>query len=431
MSVIDDPQDAARALLAGPWQRHAMLLRLTYAAGAMAPDRWVRSIVDAALAIPPAELGAATVDSLAAALSATREWSYRGCDLDRPALQRLLGLDDADLDWFARAARTQRREVREPLRHYRYQWIARRGGGRLIEAPKPRLKEIQRRVLRHVLAPIPLHRAAHGGVPSHSARTAALVHVQPDVVIRLDLATFFSSITAARCAAALRASDVAPSVAELVAQLCTSIVPMDVWAQAPRPAADWLGGDRLGGDRLDGDGLDRRWELGAMLRSPHLPQGAPTSPALANIVATRLDRRIDALAQSLGARYTRYVDDLHLSGPASFRRAAPTAVRAVREIVASEGWAINESKTIVDGRSGRHALLGVVINDHPAAPREQIDELRAILHNCASRGWRSQVRGRSPETYRAHLLGRVSQVGSTDPRRGALLRAAYDRIDWS
>jgi RNA-directed DNA polymerase len=64
-------------------------------------------------------------------------------------------------------------------------------------------------------------------------------------------------------------------------------------------------------------------------------------------------------------------------------------------------------------------------------PRREVDGLRAILHNCAARGWRSQVRDRPVDMFAAHLLGRVSWVASIDPRRGAQLRAAYDRIDWS
>lgn len=413
--ALTSADDAADLLLAGPWTRPAIAARLGNAEGRVSPSSWARTLADALWAIYPAR----PPDSRAFAteLAALRSWRYRGAGLpDVASVQALLDLDAGELAWFEDRGQWARRESREPLRHYRYQVRPRRGGIRLIEAPKPRLREAQRRILRHVLDPIPLHPAAHGGVRGRSVRTAAAVHAGADVVIRVDLATFFPSISAARCRAALSAFGVPGPVAAVVAQLGTSVVPVDVWRAAPRPPAPYL---------------QAHWVLGRMLARPHLPQGAPSSPALANLVAYSLDRHLTGLARSMGAHYSRYVDDLFLSGGPLVRARAGALLAGVRAIIRDEGWAVNEAKTRVDGRGGRHSVLGAVVNEHPAVPRREVDDLRAILHNCAVRGWRSQVRDRAPDTFAAHLLGRISWVASIDPRRGALLRAAYDRIDWS
>ena len=95
----------------------------------------------------------------------------------------------------------------------------------------------------------------------------------------------------------------------------------------------------------------------------------------------------------------------------------------------SEGFRLNERKTVVLGAAGRQAMLGAVVNDHATLPRPERDRLRALLHNCATRGWRTQAGG-EPD-YPAHVLGRIAWVGSLDPVFGARLRASYDAIDWS
>jgi RNA-directed DNA polymerase len=162
---------------------------------------------------------------------------------------------------------------------------------------------------------------------------------------------------------------------------------------------------------------------------PHLPQGAPTSPALANLVTFSLDRRLAGLAARFGATYTRYVDDLTFSGGPSLRNARSRFVAKVEEIVLDEGFRLNDAKTVVLGSAGRQALLGTVVNDHPTLPRPQRDALRALLHNCAVSGWRSQARGR--ENFADHVLGRIAWVNGLDPVLGARLRTRYDAIDWS
>jgi hypothetical protein len=330
---------------------------------------------------------------------------------------RLCALLDIDADELAWFADQQGRERRAPsaLRHYRWRTLPKRGGVRLVAAPKPRLKEIQRRLLRHVISAIPLHDAAHGCVPGRSVRTAVLPHVGAQVVIRLDLESFFPTMSAGRVRGLLVATGLTATMAATVTALCTTAVPVSVWRDVPRPG--------------DPAALDAHARLGARLRSPHLPQGAPTSPALANAVAYGLDRRLAGLARRFGATYTRYVDDLTFSGGRHLQAHRHRVVDLAAAVVLEEGFAVAHRKTAVLTHAGRLSALGTVFNDHPTLPRPERDRLRAIVHNCVVHGGATQTRGR-PQ-FRAELLGRIAALAALDPDLGAKLRSEYDRIEWT
>jgi RNA-directed DNA polymerase len=405
-----------------------MRTRLTYAAGHILTPPWVDTLVTKILDVFPTAPAAAELTAhIAAILDAApgddapdrhprsglpRRWP--GAPLpDLAALARLLDLDTGELGWFA-DTRSLERGSGETLRHYHWRALPKRGGVRLVAAPKPRLKEIQRRVLRHLLQPIPMHGAAHGGVPGRSVRTAVTPHAGSVVVIRADIESFFAMIAAGRVFGVLRSAGLRGPVAYDVTGLCTTVIPRRVWRGVAPPA--------------DPARLAAHWRLGAALAVPHLPPGAPTSCALANLIAFSLDRRLAGLAAGFGARYTRYVDDLTFSGGKRLRSARSAFVGLVDDIVAGEGFRLAEHKTVVLGDAGRQQVLGAVVNDHPTIGRRERDNLRALLHNCAVHGWRSQARDHAE--FRAYLLGRVSNVAALDPPLGAQLRAMYARISW-
>jgi hypothetical protein len=165
------------------------------------------------------------------------------------------------------------------------------------------------------------------------------------MLIRADLESFFASISASRVGGVLRRAGVPGAVARAITGLCTTVVPLVVWRSVPVPA------DPAG-----------HYRLGRRLAAPHLPTGAPTSPALANLVAYSLDRRLAGLAASFGARYTRYVDDLLFSGDARLRNGRAAFVRAVAAVVDDSGFRLAERKTVVLGSAGRQQALGAVVN---------------------------------------------------------------------
>ncbi|GAA2599913.1 hypothetical protein GCM10010399_33390 [Dactylosporangium fulvum] len=314
---------------------------------------------------------------------------------DLAALADFLDLDGDRLDWFADRREINRLARDQALRHYRCTWLPHR----LIEAPKPRLRAVQRRLLDEVLGRLPVHPAAHGFVPGRDVRTFTQVHLGQHTVVRLDLAAFFSSVTVSRVYGLFRTAGYPEPVAHTLAALCTTRTPADVLRCAPSPA------------------------LAALLRQPHLPQGAPTSPALANLCAFRLDRRLSGLARSFAVRYSRYADDLAFSGTLGAGEAR-RLVASVTRLVADEGFRVNPAKTRIRGRADRQHLAGLVVNVHAAVPREEYDRLRAILHNAAQVGLAAANRDGHPD-FAAHLAGRIAWVGRSHPSRAAKLSALF------
>lgn len=334
---------------------------------------------------------------------------------DPRALAEFLALDDAALHDLADCEGHERRR-RPTARHYHYTCARKADGSeRLIEAPKPRLKATQRRVLREVLDRVPPHDAAHGFVRGRSAVSGAELHADQAMVIRVDLRDFFASIPASRVHAIFGTLGYPLSVRRLLTGLCTNATPVAVWG-ATSPS-------------LSGAALRERRHRLARYAAPHLPAGAPTSPALANLAALGLDRRLSALARSMDCRYTRYADDLTISGGDALRRGAHACFSTICRIATEEGFVVHPRKTRLQPRGVRQTVTGLVVNAHPNVPRETYDRLRATLFNCARFGPRAQSDLPLPE-LEAQLRGRIEWC-AVNPGRAAKLRALFDAIDWS
>ena len=312
--------------------------------------------------------------------------------LTTPAqLAHWLDLTPSDLDWLADVHGWTTKCNRPKLHHYVYRWQERRRGRfRLIESPKPRLKGIQRKILHEILDRIPAHAAVHGFHRGRSILSYATPHAGKAIVLRFDLRDFFTSVRASRVHALFQTAGYPPDVARLLAGLCTSRVPSDMWENRPQPRTN-----------------DAR--LGERLRGRHLPQGAPTSPALGNACAYRLDIRLAGLAQSCEAVYTRYADDLAFSGGETcWERRARRFQVAVAVIVAEEGFEMHFQKSRFMRRGVCQQLSGIVVNEHPNVKRDQYDQLKAILTNCVRHGPDTQNRGGHAD-FRSHLLGNEPQ----------------------
>jgi RNA-directed DNA polymerase len=332
------------------------------------------------------------------------------------ALAERLELSDGQLAWLADVRGLERTVTDEKLRNYRYHTVHRRNGlPRVIEAPKARVKEVQRWLLHEILDHVPAHDSAHGFVRGRSVLTHAGLHTGQAAVLRLDLRDFFASIAAGRVYGIFRTGGYAPAVAHVLTGLCTNTVPQAIWHTIPRSADPRL--------------VQARFWLGRQLATPHLPQGAPSSPALANLAAFRLDRRLSALAASLGLRYSRYADDLTFSGPRHLRLRRAQVQDLVATITREEGFALNTGKTSLTSAARRQSVCGVVVNVHPNVTRAEYDRLKAILHNVARYGAASQNRA-GVSDLKAHLRGRIAWVASLEPNRGAKLRRRFAEISW-
>lgn len=331
-----------------------------------------------------------------------------------PELARELDLTVGHLLWLADTRGWNRRPgASSPLHHHRHEWVRRPGRTpRLLEKPMDLLRRTQRTLLDELLVHLPVHDAAHGFVAGRSVVTGAAAHTGQEVVVSADLTTFFASVRAPSVYGVLRSAGYAEPLAHVLTGLCTHSVPVHVLRAMP-----------------DGGSVDDRAALRRALADAHLPQGAPSSPALANTVLRHLDARLAGWAAASGAVYTRYADDLTFSGGTALAGRVDAFLRGVDRIVTDQGHRLNPAKTRVRRRGVRQSVTGVVVNERTSPGRREVDRLHAVLHNCVEHGPASQDRAGHAD-FRAHLLGRIGWVEQVHPGRARRLHEEFARIRW-
>jgi RNA-directed DNA polymerase len=427
----------ASGFLAGPWTQESLVERGVAMLGSR--PRWLRYLVGRVLEAFPDPPGSAR-DALAAFLATDEKLRRDLARLSSPRIKTWLvdsprmsptrfnvpfintwadlaefcGVDAPLLDWLSnRGNWGQEREGR--LQHYRYTWVPKRQGGyRLLAAPKPRLRNIQRRILHGILDQVPAHAAATAYRPGGSIRAFAAPHTGRFVVLRMDLEDFFASTRGPRVVGLFRELGYPDSVVAGLAGLCTHRVPASVTDRCPETGSE---------ERQS------RWRSLKRLQDWNLPQGAPTSPTLANLCAFRMDLRLTAVATPIGARYTRYADDLAFSWSEDASPSLSGLIQLVEQIARDEGYLIRRPKTRVMRRSQRQVLAGTVVNDRVHVSRKERERLEAILTNCIRHGPESQNWARLPH-FEAHLRGRIGWVAQLEPRHAVYLEELFGRIAW-
>ena len=243
---------------------------------------------------------------------------------------------------------------------YRTFHIPRRNGReRRIEAPRPTLKYIQRLIHESLTRVYGPHPTVHGFRSGCSIVTNARNHLGCRYVLNIDLADFFPSITRKRIFNRLVAKPYSlnKKVANVIAALSTN-------------------------------------------RYSQLPQGSPSSPVIANIVAAGLDTDLNKLCRSLYSRYTRYADDITIStkrGEMSPKLARyPNALGtgqvvigdSLARIIERHGFRINDRKSRLQSYWTRQTCTGLVVNGAcTSLPRPYIRRLRSLIHHWEKNGW--------------------------------------------
>ncbi|MFI8554897.1 reverse transcriptase family protein [Psychrobacter sp. NPDC077938] len=304
------------------------------------------------------------------------------------------------------------REVATNLSYSHFTIAKRNGTARQIWSPRPRLKFVQRWILHNILNNLTTHGAAHGFVRGKSIVTNAAVHSNSELLIKLDVKDFFPSVSWRRVKGVFRHAGYPEQIATLLALLCT---------ESPRQV-------------VQQDGVTYYVALGDRA----LPQGAPTSPALTNIVCLNLDRRLTGLAEKLGLRYSRYADDLTFSLPVSSQKSTSAKsdsdtkhnkligqlLGSVHKILREEGFALNNDKTRVIRKDNQHNVTGMVVNGSgvPRVSRQIKRMLRAAIHNLESGGTL-----RADETLNT-LSGYAAWIASAEPELGHSYLARIERL---
>lgn len=247
------------------------------------------------------------------------------------------------------------------------------GGRRRICASVGPLKNVQKWLLGQFFYKFQLPQYLHGSIPGRSILTNASEHTGKAIVVNLDIHDFFGSITADMVHKQLLKYSFTPQLVELLVNLTTY------------------------------KGV--------------LPQGAPTSPAIANLVGTVIDiellklLRESAIANQFA--YSRYVDDITVSGPAELAELVPAMLECIR----GTGFRINNKKIRVQRRSNRQSVTGVVVNEFENVPRGLVRKIRQELYYCKKYGIDDHCarNGLEPFSYTSSLDGKIGFIRMTRP----------------
>jgi hypothetical protein len=261
--------------------------------------------------------------------------------------------------------------VNSPHSFYRKFYIAKRKGGkREILSPYPLLQTAQKWILLNILENIKLHDSCYGFVKRRSILDNARQHVGNKELLTIDINDFFGSIEQRRVISVFKCLGYTNKVSYYLSSICC----------------------------LDGK----------------LPQGACTSPALSNIISKRLDYRLTGLANKVGLTYTRYADDMAFSG----EHVPRNLVKAIKIILISEGFSINNEKTKLKVEKSKKIITGLSIStDIVRVPKTYKRELRKDIHYVLNYGLANHLRFKNDfdPAYIYRLLGRVNFLLNIEP----------------
>ena len=230
------------------------------------------------------------------------------------------------------------------------------GGVRIITAPNAGLKAIQTCLNYIFQLCYKPNSHAFGFVPGKSVVDNAKMHIGQNYIYNIDLKDFFPSVESGRVYKRLMSKpfNLNSEIASFIADLCSHTMEVE---------------------RKNNQG-----DFEKVVRAV-LPQGAPTSPMLTNIVCERLDRKLSRLAQNHNVKYSRYADDITFSGMHNAFDNNSSFVLKMQEIIVKEGFTINDKKTRLQKHCVRQEVTGLIVSqDRVNVTKRYIKELRGILY---------------------------------------------------
>ncbi|MCS3797915.1 reverse transcriptase domain-containing protein [Niastella sp. OAS944] len=280
------------------------------------------------------------------------------------------------------------------ISHYRKFFIPKKSGGkRMISAPMPRLKHVQYWILENILNKVAVHPAVHGFALQRSIISNAQPHVGKEVVVNVDVKDFFPSIHYKRVKGLLQQLGYSEKIAVILALLCTEAVTEEV-------AIDGRNYFVQKGNRV-------------------LPQGAPTSPAITNILCYQLDKRLQGLANKTKCSYTRYADDVTFSFNSPDTNAQQLVWR-IKKVLADEGFTVHPEKIRIMRKGTHQEVTGVVVNEKLGLSRKKLRQFRAVLHQLKTKEAAELKWGNG--NLASAVTGYANFVKMVKPAQGAALQ---------
>ncbi len=279
--------------------------------------------------------------------------------------------------------------------HYtRFSIPKKSGGQRIISAPMIHLKNAQYWILENILYKLESHEKAHGFIPEKSIITNAKPHLGKEFIINIDLKNFFPTITFKRIKGIFRSFGYSGQLSTIFALMCSE------------PEMDQV--------ELDG-------EIYYVAKGERfLPQGAPTSPALTNVICNRLDKRMVGMSNKLGLTYSRYADDMTFSTNEPNDLLYKKLMWQTKLIVEEENFTIHPKKIHTMRKGGKKEVTGIVVNEKLSIARKKLKRFRSVLHQIEKTKSLEGIRWGTGHPINS-ILGFANFVRMVDPDKGEKL----------
>lgn len=291
-------------------------------------------------------------------------------------LYRLIGLDTYEFYIIYNSINYQYNIINIPKKN---------GGYRELNTPSENLKFIQRWILDNILYRVQCKENVTGFIPNKSIVDNAKLHVGKECIIGIDIKNFFPTIHFGRVKGLFKSLGYSTHVSIVLANMCTY--------------------------------------------KGKLPQGAPTSPYIANLICDKLDYRIKKLCDISNATYTRYADDITISG----KRGIETLIPIVNTIIKDEGFNANKSKERVLYNYHSQKVTGIVVNKKLSPPKHIIKYIRQNIYYIQKFGLKEHLSRTNNEfrsNYKEHLYGIAYFIKMIDLDKGIMYLQQLDEIDW-
>lgn len=292
-----------------------------------------------------------------------------------------------------------------------------KGGYREIMSPMEDLKWMQRWILLNILKDTYLTDAAKGFRPKISIADNAKPHQNKKVILKVDLLKFYDTITEKRVFGLFKHMGYIPNLAVDLAKLTT----------AKHRKAYW-----------EDMNADEKVLLNELYTNKPaiLPQGAPTSPMIANLIANRMDKRFLGLSKKYNFKYTRYADDLTFS--ADDNKDIPP-IEAIKAIIEKEGFYMNPKKIVYMKRGMKQFVTGLTVTNGVHVPKKLRKEIFMHLHFTKRFGpithvqnWSRKRNLPNPKVaFQDWLSGSIAFIYSIEPETGKKMLDIFNKIDWS
>lgn len=282
-----------------------------------------------------------------------------------------------------------------PYRHYEMR--KRRGGYRVISSPVPDLARVQRFILRKILSVQRDNPASYAYREGKSIKDCASRHIGSRWMIKMDIEDFFGSVNSKQVYFLFRDLGYSSLVSFELSRLVT-------WGCSPT-AMNWQPYDYKISDY-------RHSIVGS------LPQGAPTSGKIANLIARDLDKSLHGLAKTYGAIYTRYSDDIIFSFRRDITRPeARVIVKKSYDLMRANGFSPNLKKTAVIPPGARKIAVGLVVSDNVYLSREFKRRTERLVHGVYKEGvvpFSERAKFRSPIGLINYIEGSLAFAAHID-----------------